>query len=253
MTFNDVYFVVKYVFDYLNLPNFQHALNNISTKQNNTNNPSATNSLVNNEIHVLEDIQRAFGSPFWTKDQLFVYNQLFGKFRALGDEGVNNTIANAEIMRSQQGNVANYIAQIISPINQLKSTANQYLLLLDPLKEGFEGNDIIGNEDGIIEIIFDNNVEITNFVNSKSQMESWYIIIRGYAQLLSITPEDFEIISMSKASPAKFKIKTKLEGAKLILDIVVALLFIEKEFIPTKNLIDITRTNNILRRNTIKE
>ncbi|MBK8586676.1 MAG: hypothetical protein IPN88_15120 [Bacteroidetes bacterium] len=70
--------------------------------------------------------------------------------------------------------------------------------------------------------------------------------MRGYARLLDVRREDYEIISITKSSPAKFKIKTNIKNAALVLGIVTSLLLIEKTVLENRLMIEKLKQNNLV-------
>lgn len=96
----------------------------------------------------------------------------------------------------------------------------------------------VGSADGIVEIIFKGDASLNDFGVAHKRMADWYRILQGYARALECAPEDFQIVSMEMHSPAKWKIRTKLEYAKLFLEVVTALVAIELGILQSKVLLE---------------
>jgi hypothetical protein len=96
----------------------------------------------------------------------------------------------------------------------------------------------VAAEDGIVEIVFKGDASLNDFGVAHKRMVEWYRILQGYARVLGCAPEDFQIVSMEMHSPAKWKIRTKLEYAKLFLEVVAALVAIELGIIQSKVLLE---------------
>jgi hypothetical protein len=128
------------------------------------------------------------------------------------------------------------INSVITELNKLRTKPIQLASLLQP----FVINttlEVINKDEGIIEITFDGKVSITDFKEAKDQMNDWFLTIEGYARILDERREDFEIIGISKSSPAKFKIKTKLKNVALVVSIVTNLLMVEKTVLENRLMI----------------
>jgi hypothetical protein len=93
-------------------------------------------------------------------------------------------------------------------------------------------------EDGIVEIVFKGEAGLSDFGVAYKRMVDWYRILQGYARALHCAPEDFQIVSMEMHSPAKWKIRTKLEYAKLFLEVVAALTAIELSILQSRVLLE---------------
>ena len=138
-----------------------------------------------------------------------------------------------------------YIQNTNVELNNLKNKTTQFLNLIQP----FEVKSYIksiSNDEGIIEIVFDGGVSIDDFKEAKDQMNDWFLIIEGYARLLGVTREDFEIINISKNSPVNFKIKTSLKNTTLFLSIITSVLLIEKTVLENKLMIEQLKHNNLV-------
>jgi hypothetical protein len=79
----------------------------------------------------------------------------------------------------------------------------------------------------IIEIIYKGKARIENFSEAKDEMDDWFVIMEGYARHLGVQSSEFEIIEISKNSPAKFKIKSALKNAQLIISVLTGLYILE--------------------------
>ncbi|HQW16480.1 MAG TPA: hypothetical protein PKZ48_00005 [Bacteroidia bacterium] len=114
---------------------------------------------------------------------------------------------------------------LLNEINQVKSKPQQIWNILQPIKITSTS---VSPKEGIVEIIFDKKVQIENISDGKEQFNDWFIILDGYAHLFGIRREDFEIISISKSSPTRIKLKTTIEIAAAILSIIASIVNIEQ-------------------------
>ncbi|HYV94960.1 MAG TPA: hypothetical protein VE978_24510 [Chitinophagales bacterium] len=155
------------------------------------------------------------------------------------------TAIKSELENAPVAQKAIIINNTIAELNDLRNIPKQLLNLLQPFITS-EKVKFLNENEGIIEIVFDGKVRIEDFGEAKEQMNEWFIIIDGYAKLLGVRREDFEIISISKNSPASFKIKTALTNAMLVLTIVSSLVAIEKTVLEDKLLIEKLKQNSLI-------
>jgi len=94
-----------------------------------------------------------------------------------------------------------------------------------------------------LEVTFDGKVAINNVVDAKEQFIEWNLILEGYARALGCTKEDFAFVTISKASPTKLRIRTKLEYIGLVLTIITGLIEIEQRFIVKRSAIEQIKTS----------
>lgn len=127
-------------------------------------------------------------------------------------------------------NNANLPTELNSIISRLSATIERVDEAKKIIAETkiFDIDTYLTDKDGIIEIVFDGKVAIEDFSDAKKQMEQWQLIIDGYAKALGVSKEDFQIISIVKASPTKFRIRTNLKNTALMLSIFVSLLNIQR-------------------------
>jgi len=129
------------------------------------------------------------------------------------------------------------VQQFHQELNQLIQRPNQILGQIQPLSQ-IESSLTFNEDEGVIELIFDGDVGIDDFTDAKKLMSDWFLIIDGYARLIGIQKDEFEIYSISKSSPTKLKIKTAATNAALVLAIVGNLLQIEQRLVGNKVLIE---------------
>lgn len=136
--------------------------------------------------------------------------------------------------------IVDVLSSIYSDLNIAKSILSnsiqllQQLSTLEPSANGGEG---------VIEIVFDGGVKIDNVTEGKEQFNDWFIILEGYAQLLDISRDDFEIMEITKSSPTRMKIKTKEAIITTILATIVPLIQLETAYIGQKTTLATLKAN----------
>ena len=148
------------------------------------------------------------------------------------------------------GNSSAVIDEITSTYSALNNTLYKIRRSL-PLLDLFLVEDISfdAQGEGIIEIVFKEAVSIDNISDAKEQINDWFLILDGYASALGIRREDFEIISITKSSPTRIKIKAALTNIGLFLSVVTSLLAIEKSIFERTMLIEKLQANPLTDKN----
>lgn len=158
----------------------------------------------------------------------------FKKYRKTFTDSIQKTPTTAQ----QQ------VLQLIADLNNLRTKPAQIISQIQPISN-IEVKPTLNKNEGIIELTFDNGVSIENFADAKILMSDWFLIIDGYSRVLGLQKTDFEIISITKASPTKIKIKSIATGTALALSIVTGLLQLEQRIIGNKVLVEQVRQNPI--------
>jgi len=135
--------------------------------------------------------------------------------------------------KTAQGNVQKLFAEL----NALFTKPAQIMAQLQPFAS-IDTRPTIGDDEGIIELVFDGDVSIGDFAEAKQMMNDWFLIVDGYSRLLGIQKTEFEIYAITKASPTKLKIKAAATTTALVLAIVSGLLDIEERIVGNKVLIE---------------
>jgi len=150
------------------------------------------------------------------------------------------TIAN---IKANSPDLMKNMDAFIGGLKYLKTKIEALSTFVYPLNK-LEKN--ITDQEAIFEVVFDNNVQISNISEGKEQINNWWIIIDGYAHLFGVRREDFEILTISKNTPTKMQIKSTIVIVAGILTIAEKLLNIEKAFLPNKVLIEQLKTNPLI-------
>lgn len=151
----------------------------------------------------------------------------FNLDKFFGKSGVDYISSIQKQLQTTGQNAQSLMQTFVNELNQAKNRPNQIFNALLPL-QGTTTN--INKSDGIIEVVFDGKVQISNISDGKEQIGDWFLIIDGYAHLFNVRREDFEIISISKGSPTRIKFKTKIEIAASILAIIASIISIEQQY-----------------------
>ncbi len=242
---SDIFAVTKQVNDVVSASNLQTEIQNLTRIR-----PSVQQGKENVLIHAKTIIDNIIGivtsiniGP-WTTDQEDVLKKL-DISNLVGENGRKYLTDIKNQIDSAPSNAQAIIQGAIQELNKLRAKPNQVFTMLQPFSMQ-ETVSILNNSEGVLEIVFDGKVSINDFGEAKEQMEDWFIIIEGYARLLGVRREDFEIISISKNSPSKFKIKTTLTNVTLVLGIITAVLHIEKTILENKLMIEKLKQNPII-------
>lgn len=202
---------------------------------------------INNSIDNIIVIVSGINTSLWNAEHENIIEKL-GISDFIGENGrkhFENVKTQIQSNLTNPTFISSLIQSTIQELNSLRTKPVQFLNLLKTfdLKSNIE---ILDENEGIIEIVFDGNVAIDDFKEAKDQMQDWFLIIEGYARLLGVTREDFEIIGISKNSPTKFKIKTTLKNTALVISIITSVLLIEKTVLENKLMIEQLKHNNLV-------
>jgi hypothetical protein len=242
---SDIFAVAKQVNDSLTSSNLQAEIQNLTrtrpiVQQGKENGLQQVNAVIDKLIGIVTSVNIG---P-WTTNQ----EEVLQKLEISNLVGENGRKFLNDLKTQIKTNIANAPAIIqgaVQELNKLRTKPTQVFTLLQPFSIT-ETVSMLSDNEGVIEIVFDGDVAIDDFTEAKEQMEDWFIIIEGYARLLGVRREDFEIISISKSSPSKFKIKTTLKNVTLVLGIVSAVLLIEKTVLENKLMIEKLRQTPII-------
>lgn len=158
-----------------------------------------------------------------------------GKYASLETFAQLQSEASAQPAQGAAAQIQRQRTVLQRDFNAFASKITQALSALQPFS--IESPEV-GAENGIVEITFKGDASLNDFGVAHKRMVDWYRILQGYARVLGCAPEDFQIISMEMHSPAKWKIRTKLQYAKLFLEVVAALVTIELGIIQSKVLLE---------------
>lgn len=223
--------------------------NAIQNQQIGRNIPSLQNqnislSQIVSSLDKIIEIIGSISTALLTAEHEFILEKL-GLSNLIGEKGKNHFENIKFQIQNNSPSTSNLLQTTIIELNILRTKPNQFLNLLQTFD--FKSNIQLLNEDeGIIEILFDGGVAIDDFKEAKDQMNDWFFIIEGYSRLLGVTREDFEIINISKNSPVKFKLKTTLNNTALFLSIITSVLLIEKTVLENKLIIEQLKHNNLV-------
>jgi hypothetical protein len=202
---------------------------------------AATSSSQNaqNVINILNNLQQIIASidtTLWTSEHKYVSEKL-GIAKFMGSDGTLyfENIKNQILANPTSTSVL--ITNLYTELNNFRTKPKQFLTILKDFDLNFNIETLNENE-GVIEIVFDGKVDIEDFKDAKDQMNDWFYIIEGYSRLLGVPREEFEIINISKNSPAKFKIKTTLKNTATVLGIVTSVVVIQQHLIQNQLLIE---------------
>lgn len=241
----DIYSIVKQIAETVNTQTLQLVTQNLSKQIQlvQTNQASAlqqTNAIIDKIISLVSSVN----STLWTADHEYVAEKLEIS-NLVGEKGRRYFEDVKRQLQTSPASAPSIIQALITEINKLRTKPTQFLTLLQPF-ELSSNIQIISETEGVIEITFDGAVAIDDFKEAKTQMNDWFLIIEGYARLLDVRREDFEIISISKSSPAKFRIKTTLKNAALFISVISGLLLIEKTVLENRLMIEKLKQNNLV-------
>lgn len=207
-------------------------------------NPSAYFTQAQAIINKIANAFKSIPYDLWDREHQIIAETLgFSDF--LGDKGETffNNIINT--LRTNPGLASTTLQNAITPINNAVNKIVQFQNLIEPFAKS-SNVEILQDGFGIIELTFDSNVSIEDFNDAKHQMDDWYLIIDGYARLLNVRREDFEIITISKNSPTKFRIKTAIVNVSAVVGVFATLLSIEKTVLEKKLIIEQLKQNTII-------
>lgn len=168
-------------------------------------------------------------------DLAIAKNLGLGKYAELGTFAELQSEVNSQPNQGAAAQLQRYKAQLQKDFTSFSTRVNQARAALHPFS--IETPEV-GAEEGIVEIVFKGDASLDDFGLAHKRMVDWYRILQGYARALECTPEDFQIVSMEMHSPAKWRIRTKIQYAKLFLEVVAALVTIELGILQNKVLLE---------------
>lgn len=242
---NDIYSVVSQINQQITSQGLQAEIQNLNRfRQSMQTNPNAILQQVYTCIDKITKILSSINTDLWTSEQLDALERL-GINKLIGRNATNYLESIKYQIQSNPALGSNLIQNIQAELNQVITKPTQLYSLLQPfgIKPTVQE---FNSDEGIIEITFDGKVAIDDFKEAKEQMNDWFIIIEGYSRLLGVTREEFEIISMSKNSPSKFKIKTTIKNVSLVLGVVASLLLIEKTYLENRLMIEKLKQTSLI-------
>ena len=214
------------------------------TVQNNFQNQNSIISQIEISLNNINQMLQKINLTSTNLDFELIIEKL-GFSNLLGEKGSKYFEDLKSQIRNNPNSIQNYIQNTNVELNNLRTKTTQFFNLVKPF-EITSNIKSLNKDEGIIEIVFDGGVSIDDFKEAKDQMNDWFLIIEGYARLLGVTREDFEIINISKNSPVNFKIKTTLKNTTLFLSIITSVLLIEKTVLENKLMIEQLKHNNLV-------
>lgn len=247
----DIYSVAKQLSVFANSTEFTtevQKLNRLRTQQQPQPQP-ATSQQVNlqnalQSIDIIIGLTSKIHTENWSEDHEYV-SQKLGLDIFIGEKGRNYLESYKRQLQTNPPSFPTLIQTMVAELNNFRAKSTQFTAILEPFDLQYNIK-TINESEGIIEISFDGNVSIDNFKDAKEQMNDWFLTIEGYARLANVRREDFEIICITKNSPAKFKIKTTLSNTVLVLSIVTSILSVEKTIIENRLMIDKLKQNALI-------
>jgi len=238
----DIFSVVKEIETVANNPKLVAEIQNLSRSQTNT----AGQVISQNINQIIDNIKKlidTIDTSLWTNEHWGVA-KILGVEKVIGPKGSKYLDdIKASILTNPASRVS-LIATLTADLNALRAKPKQLSTLLNDFD--IKSNILkISEEEGIIEIKFDGKVEIEDFKEAKDQMNDWFIIIEGYARLLNIPRQEFEIIGISKNSPTTFKLKTSLKNVGLVLGVLTSLLMIQRSYLDNQLLLEKLRQTSL--------
>lgn len=239
----DIYSIAKEIDNVANSQELTAEVQNL-TRSRTTN--TAGQTVVPNINTIIDSIKRILlriDTSHWTDEQWEIAN-ILGVAKLLGFKGGQFL---EEIKSNVLRNPANRTA-LVSPLStELTLLRTKPKAILTTLKDFDIETNIqrISDEEGIIEITFEGKVEIEDFKEAKDQMNDWFLIIEGYARLLNVPRDDFEIINITKNSPTTFKLKTAVKNVSLVLGVVTSLLIIQRSYLDNQLLLERLRQTTL--------
>jgi len=239
----DIYSVAKEIGTITNNPILLAEIQNLSRPRTNTAGQVVQNNFNATNIDNIKNLLAKIDTSLWTKEYWEIA-KVFRVDKLLGPQG-NKYLDNIKAeLASNPINKNNIISALVTELNALRTKPKQFETLLSDF--GIVPNiEKISENEGIIEITFEGKVEIEDFKEAKDQMNDWFLIIEGYARLLNVPRQEFEIINISKNSPTTFKLKTSLKNVGLFLGIVSSLLVIQRSYLDNQLLLEKLRQTTL--------
>lgn len=238
----DIYSVAQQLFSIINNSALQVEIQNLNKYRVSVRQPQQAQppqNIIQEAILNIDriiDILSKIPTELWTSDHEYV-SQKLGFDTLIGEKGKKHLESYKIQLQINPTTYPTVLQNVINELNNFKMKVTQFISILQPFE--IESNiKIINENEGLIELTFDGDVAINDFKEAKEQMNDWFLIIEGYARLANARREDFEIISITKNSPAKFKIKTTITNTALILGIISSLLTVEKTILENRLMID---------------
>lgn len=242
---NDIFSVASQINEQINSQGLQAEIQTLNRlRQSIQTNPNSLQPQLYNSIDKISTILSNIATDVWTREQQEVIEKL--GIKNLTGSNAKSYFENIKVQIQTNPVVSSSLIQsVYTELNQIIAKSTQLFSILQPF--GIKpSTQEINQDEGIIEITFEGKVAIDDFKKAKDQMNDWFIIIEGYARLLGVTREEFEIISMSKNSPSKFKIKTTLKNTALVLGIITSLLLIEKTYLENRLMIEKLKQTSLI-------
>lgn len=141
--------------------------------------------------------------------------KIFDKFGARGVIGKSGWDSLLKALSENQANAPGAVSEIRAQgeeIKKLFTNADNVLSSLGSLAE--EAKPVEGK--AIVQVIFDDDVAVENFIDLSKQSEQWKDIIRAYSLLAKQAPENTKIVEFTKSSPLVAHLATTKVIAKAI-------------------------------------
>ncbi len=247
----DIFSVVKYIHESIPAATLDTELENLNriSQLYSTNSAAAVQQTISS-VDRLMNLLKTIDTKLWTAEHLQAAEKLDVR-GIIGDSG-RQFLESVKLQVQQRPRIGpNQIQVLITRLNKLRTKPRELFTLLEPfnIQTNFEKEE---PDIAFIEIIFDENVAIDSFSSAREQMNDWLLIVDGYSRLLNANKEDFVIVGIFKSSPAKFKVKTTLKNAALVIGIVTNILLAEKTLIENRIMIQKLKESDLLDQEEVK-
>ncbi len=238
----DIFTVVSEIEKVSNNATFVAEVQKLNRQQTNVAGQVVATNLNTVNFDIIKNILASIDTSLWTQEHWDVakvigVSKLFGLEGSRYIEDIKNKIAINPDNRA-------IATPLITELSVLRTKPKQIFTLLKDF-EIIPNIETISKDEGIIEITFQGNVEIEDFKEAKDQMNDWFLIIEGYARLLEVPRQEFEIINITKNSPTTFKLKTSLKNVSLVLGVITSLLVIQRSYLDNQLLLEKLRQTSL--------
>jgi len=160
--------------------------------------------------------------------------QIFDKFGGRGVVGEQGLQYFKDALSSNQANVPGAVTDIRAEGKAIADLMTKTDNVLSSLGKFATDAESVGDDEVVVQIVFDNQMSVDNLVQLSKQASSWQGIIRAYSMLAKKAPENTRIISISKSSPMQLLLAASPLVAKAIKATVTAFLEIWTDILDMK-------------------
>lgn len=233
---DNVYSVTQQIVTAIENPTFVTEFQNLTRYRSATIANSQNTQNIINTLNNLQQIISSIDTTLWTSEHRYVSEKL-GITKFIGSDGTLYFENIKNQILTNPASTATLVTNLYTELNNFRTKPKQFLTILKDFDLNFN-IEILTENEGVIEIVFDGKVDIEDFKDAKDQMNDWFYIVEGYSRLLGVPREEFEIINITKNSPARFKIKTTLKNTVTVLGIITSVLVIQQHLIQNQLLIE---------------